>query len=204
MSGPIIWNVMFGIPNESVLGGATDNSPLWMSSRFQHSRRAFIELVIPAWAIINENARDKLQSKRTVEMLPSESRMWLGLSRRSVPAKFHQCFPREGRGSAAAYLLAEVILLEPLNLLVDESERAKLNKCRSLVVLMEREASSLTHALTLLSQASRPIDCHTQKMYFGRGLHTRMTAGCVLIDLRLMRVMKSLQAISSETAVALR
>jgi hypothetical protein len=164
----------------------------------------FIELVIPAWAIINENARDKLQSKRTVEMLPSESRVWLGLSRRSVPAKFHQCFPREGRGCAAAYLLAEVILLEPLNLLVDGSERAKLNKCPSRVVLMEREASSLNHAFTLLSQAFETDRLSHTGNVFRQGFTYQDDRWPRLDDLRLMRVMKTLQEISSETAVALR
>ena len=74
----------------------------------------------------------------------------LGLSRKAVNPAFHDRFTQAKEGSAAAYLLAEVTILEPLVVSVDGSERAKLNKCRRISVL-GTEAKSLNHAFTSLA-----------------------------------------------------
>ena len=47
---------------------------------------------------------------------------------------------------------AEVVLLEPLLISVDGSERAKLNDCSCGIFLLDKEATSVNHAFTLLSE----------------------------------------------------
>ena len=109
----------------------------------------FIELVIPAWAIVNDDVRCKLRTKRTIDMLPTDARVWLGRSRKVVPSGLHGQFRQIKEGIAAAYLLAEVALLESLSILVDGSERAKLNQCHCGILAMDIEATSLNHVSSL-------------------------------------------------------
>ena len=61
--------------------------------------------MIPAWAIISDDVRYKLRSKRTIDMLPTKARVWLGLSRKAVPLELHGKFRQIKEGVAAGYLL---------------------------------------------------------------------------------------------------
>ena len=162
--------------------------------------RAFIELVIPAWAVVNEADRQRLQSKRVIEMLPADAKVWLGLSGKAVRPEFHKKFTNGGQGAAAGYLLAEVILLEPLSVLVDGSERAKLNDCRCGIFLLDTEARSLNHAFTLLSQEFE-VDrmSHTENV-FRQGFTCQGKRWLSLDDLRLVRVMKVVEEMSDAAA----
>ena len=63
-------------------------------------------------------------------MLPAEVKVWLGLSRKAVSPELHDQFLHVKEGAVAQYLMAGVILLEPLLVCVDGSERAKLHDCR--------------------------------------------------------------------------
>jgi hypothetical protein len=161
---------------------------------------AFIELVIPAWAVVSEADRQRLQSKRVIEMLPTDARVWLGLSTKAVRPEVHEKFPNRGHGAAAGYLLAEVILLEPLSVLVDGSERAKLNDCHCGIFLLETEARSLNHAFTLLSQKFE-VDrlSHTGNV-FRQGFTYQGKRWLSLDALRLIRVMKALEEMSDAAA----
>ena len=60
--------------------------------------RAFIELVIPAWAVVDKADRQRLQSKRSIEMLPADARVWLGLSGKAVRPELHKKFAKGDRG----------------------------------------------------------------------------------------------------------
>ncbi len=163
---------------------------------------AFIELVIPAWAVVNETDRQRLKSKRVIEMLPTDARVWLGLSGKAVRPQVHEKFPKRGQGAAAGYLLAEVILLEPLAVLVDGSERAKLDDCHCRISLLDTEARSLNHAFTLLSQEFE-VDrmSHTGNV-FRQGFTCQRKRWLSLDDLRLFRVMKALEEMSDAAAAS--
>jgi hypothetical protein len=70
-----------------------------------------------------------------------------------VPEKDHEKFIHlEKAVLAASYLLAVVVLIEPLEMALDGSQRATLEPCRCQISLLNMEAKSLNHALTLLSQ----------------------------------------------------
>lgn len=161
---------------------------------------AFIELVIPAWAVVNEADRQRLQSKRVIEMLPTDARVWLGLSTKAVRPEVHEKFPKRGQGAAAGYLLAEVILLEPLSVLVDGSERAKLNDCRCGIFLLNTDARSLNHAFTLLSQEFEVDRMSHTGNAFRQGFTCQGKRWLSLDDLRLVRVMKALEEMSDAAA----
>jgi len=156
---------------------------------------ALVELVVPIWAVADEYDRIRLRSKRTLEMLPTEASVWLGLSRKAVNPASHKKFRQVKGGAAASYLLAEVVLLEPLFVLVDGSERAKLAECRCGILLMNAEARSLNHAFTLLSQAfETERRSHTGNV-FRQGFAYQNGRWLCLDNLRLAKVMKALQEI---------
>jgi hypothetical protein len=142
----------------------------------------------------------KLQAKRTVEMLPAKQIVSLGLSKKAVPTEFHDKFRVARSGAAAGYLLADVVLLEPLRISVDGSERTKLHGCRCGVALLNKDARSLNHALTLLSQAFE-IDrmSHTGNVFQQGFIHQDDRWLC-LDDVRLVRVTKALQGLSESIA----
>jgi hypothetical protein len=157
---------------------------------------AFVELVIPSWAVSDDSDRRKLQSKRIIEMLPAQESVWLGLSRNAVNAKRRANFPDATGGAAAGYLVAEVILLEPLFVSVDGSERTKLNACRCDIRQMSLEAKSLNHAYTLL-----PEEFETNRMshtgnVFRRGFVHQNKRWLSLDELRLVLVARALQGVS--------
>lgn len=79
-----------------------------------------IELVLPAWAVTNKEEREELRAKRTLEMLPKDSTVFLGLSLRAVPEEYHHRFIHLKNAVAAArYLLAKLVLVEPLKIAID-------------------------------------------------------------------------------------
>ena len=137
-------------------------------------------------------------------MLPVDARVWLGLSGKAVRPEFHKNFERGGQGAAAGYLLAEVILLEPLSILVDGSERTKLNDCHCGIFLLDTDARSLNHAFTLLSQEFE-VDrmSHTGNV-FRQGFTYQRKRWLSLDDLRLVRVMRALKEMSDAAPASFR
>ena len=161
---------------------------------------AFIELVIPAWAVTDDEDRQRLRSKRTIEMLPEGGRVWLGLSRKAIPTELHKNFLDAGKGVPGGYLLAEVILLDSLLVLVDGSERARLDNCQCRIVPMGKEARSLNHAFTLLSQEFETDRMSHTGNVFRQGFTCQGKHWLSLNDLRLARVMKALEEMSGAAA----
>ena len=137
-------------------------------------------------------------SMRALEMPPREARVWLGLSRKAVTPPLHKKFHQVQEGTAASYLLSEVVLLEPLFLSVDGSERAKLDDRRCGIFLMNAEAESLNQAFTLLSQAFETERLSHTGNVFRQGFTHQNGRWLCLDDLRLVRVMKALQEIADE------
>lgn len=149
--------------------------------------------------ISNDNGLYRLRSKRTIEMLPTEARVYLGLSRTAVDPELHNKFSQVEEGPAAGYLLADVILLEPLIVSIDGSERAKLNECHCGILHLNRAARSLNHAFTLLSEHFETDRLSHTGNVFRQGFTKQNGHWVCLDDLRLVRVMKALHERSSGT-----
>lgn len=159
-----------------------------------------IELVLPAWAVTNKEEREELRARRTLEMLPKDATVFLGLSLRAVPQEYHHKFIQLKNAVAAArYLLAKLVLVEPLEIAIDGSQRATLELCRCKIPELDIEATSLNHAFTLLSQAFEPERISHGGNVFRRGF-TRLNERWVSLDnLRFAKVEEFLRSIS-ETA----
>jgi hypothetical protein len=159
-----------------------------------------IELILPAWAVTNDKEREELRSRRTLDMLPKDAKVFLGLSSRTVPAEYRKKFIHlEKAVGAASYLLAEVVLIDPLGLAIDGSQRATLELCRCKISLLNIEATSLNHAFTMLSQAFEPERISHGGNVFRKGFILRNGGWVSLDDLRFAKVEEFLRNIS-ETA----
>jgi hypothetical protein len=165
-----------------------------------------IEIVLPAWAVTNIKEREELTSRRMLAMLPADSRVFLGLSPPAVPEKDHEKFIHlEKAVTAASYLLAEVVLIEPLEMALDGSQRATLEPCRCQISLLNMEAKSLNHALTLLSQRFEPERISHSGNVFRQGF-TQLNSDrwASLDDLRFAKVAEFLHNISGTAEASLR
>lgn len=159
----------------------------------------FIELVLPAWAVTNVKEREKLTTRRTLDILSADSRVFLGLSPKAVAKEERKRFFHLQKAvPAASYLLAEVVLSEALRIVVDGSQRATLEPCRCKISLLNVEANSLNHALTLLSQRFEPDRLSHSGNVFRQGFtHLNGDEDWVsLEDLRLVKVFEFLRNIS--------
>ena len=149
-----------------------------------------IELVLPAWALTKTKEREEITSRRTLNLLPATSSVFLGLSPPRVLDKDHDKFIRlEKAVRAAGYLLAEVVLVDPLRMAVDGSERATLEPCGCKISLLNMKAKSLNHALTLLSQRFEPDRISHSGNCFRQGFaHLENGRWSSLDDLRLAKI----------------
>ena len=84
--------------------------------------------------------------------------------------------------------------------LVDGSERAKLSECRCGIFLLQKEARSLNHAFTLLSEHFETERLSHTGNVFRQGFTKHNGHWVCLDDLRLVRVRKALHERSLETA----
>jgi hypothetical protein len=163
-----------------------------------------VELVLPAWALTKDDEREELTLRRTLEMLAKDSRVFLGLSPRAVPRKYHEIFRSLKRAVAAAsYLLAEIVLMEPLGITIDGSQRAVLEPCRCRISLLNREATSLNHAFTMLSHEFEPDRISHGGNVFRKGFVCLNGNWVSLDDVRFARVAEFLRTIHSESDDAL-
>lgn len=164
-----------------------------------------IELILPAWAVTNDQERAKLTSKKTIDMLPAKSGVLLGLSPPAVPEEDQRKLIRVDEAvGAAGYLLAEVVLIEPLQIAIDGSQRATLEACRCRISLLKTEAKSLNHAFTLLSQRFETRRISHSGNVFGQGFTHLNGRWRSLDDLRLANVAEFLREMSGAVEASLR
>lgn len=118
-----------------------------------------------------------------------------------MPNEEHPKFIRlEKAVAAAGYLLSNVVLIEPLRISIDGSQRAVLEACRCRITLLNMEAKSLNHALTLLSQWFEPARMSHGGNVFRQGFTTVNGRFCSLDELRLAKVSEFIKS-SEEKAV---
>lgn len=90
-----------------------------------------------------------------------------------------------------------MVLLEALSVLVDGSERTKLNDCHCRIILLDAEARSLNHAFTLLSQEFEVHRMSHAGNVFGQGFKCQKNRRLSPNDLRIVRVMKAIEEVSA-------
>ena len=111
------------------------------------------ELVLDVDQLKDPSLAESLQQEKIVEILREETTVLLGLSTTSIPLdRSGELIAPEQLHILAPYAFAEVIVKEALRLKVRGWKHAQLLACLCYIPLLQREAISLNHALTLLSE----------------------------------------------------
>ena len=119
------------------------------------AKDAVCELVLRPELLQNPADRDRLARDEVFPILSQGSTVLLGVSPHSVgdpKALGLICNPQE-IGVQTEYWLVEVRLKQDLKIRIRGDQEAKLEPCSCLIPSLEREATSVNHAFTLISEA---------------------------------------------------
>lgn len=113
------------------------------------------DLVLPTFGLVDEAERQQLETESSVELLPANSHVFVGLNLGAMEGDHRSKLVRSEDLKIwhHRYCFAEVLLLEPLKLHFRGSFKEPcLEACKCTIPVLENvEARSLNHAFTLLS-----------------------------------------------------
>jgi hypothetical protein len=118
------------------------------------AKDAVCELVLRPEQLRNPDDRDRFVRDEVFPILTQGSTVLLGVSPHSVgdpKALGLICNPQE-IGVQTEYWLVEVRLKEDLKIRIRGDQEAKLGPCSCLIPSLERDATSVNHAFTLISE----------------------------------------------------
>jgi len=157
---------------------------------------AICELVVRPEALQNPDDRNRFVQDEVISILGEDSPLLLGVSPHSVgnpKAPGLNCSPQQ-IGVQTEYWLVEIRLLEDLRIRIRGDQEAKLEPCTCVIPALKREATSVNHAFTIISEAYETERLsHTgnvfQRAYIPIGPKRWQT----LDDLRISAIAQSLQ-----------
>lgn len=154
------------------------------------------EIVFRPEALQNPDDQMRLVSEQRACLLGSGSVVMLGVGPHLVgdpKARGLICNPQE-LGVRTEYWLVEVRLLGDLLLRIRGDQEAKLEPCTCLISALEREATSLNHAFTLISEAYETERLsHTGNVFERAYTPVGPTRWQTLDELRINAITQSLQ-----------
>jgi hypothetical protein len=113
------------------------------------------ELVVRPEALQNPDDRNRFVRDEIIPILSKETPVLLGVSPHSVgnsKALGLICSPQQ-IGVRTEYWLVEIRLLEDLRIRIRGDQEAKLEPCTCVIPALKREATSVNHAFTIISEA---------------------------------------------------
>ncbi len=165
-------------------------------------KNSIAELVLAPDSIQDIIARASLAGQRDIPFLKEGSRVLLGVSAAMVgnnPPPGLMSLDHPAIPSSDLYV--EVMLNDDLRLRVRGDEEAKLSPCSCTIPALKREAESLNHAFTLISEAYETKRLSHSGNVFLRGYIQLKPAGWRnLDDLRLETLQRSLSSAGSKTS----
>jgi len=113
------------------------------------------ELLLRPDVIESSTDRDRFTQDVVVRMLGGGSRVFLGVSPHLVGDSAAEGLLREPQKMKlkTEYWLAEVRLDQDLCIRIRGDQEARLEKCKCMILALKREASSVNHAFTIVSEA---------------------------------------------------
>jgi len=132
------------------------------------------EVVLPEYAVLNRDALQLWQAEQVIKLFDVSARLFLGMKLERVPQRLgRELINPPVLSEAQGMKLVEVILTEPLRLVLRRTKRAMLSGGNCRVFRMKIDAKSLNHAYTLASMRYEPDRIsHT-------GSHALHPPGCV-------------------------
>jgi hypothetical protein len=131
------------------------------------------DLRVPASAVLEANVLERLQKESTVEVLHANANVLLGMRTGGIPDKLRQSivYPNKLFPPINCNFI-EVQLKETLYLRLRGSKQATLEPCRCFIPALNREARSLNHAYTLISEVFEPDRLSHTGNIFQRGYYS--------------------------------
>jgi len=143
------------------------------------------DLIVPAYAIQEADDLKRLQDEHIEEILPTGMIVLLGVRIKDLQEELRKyisypekLFPPVNCG------FIEIRLVEPLCLRLRGSKRAVLQPCRCFIPALNKEAESLNHAYTLISEVFEPYRLSHSGNVFQRGYYLEGNRWRPLDDLR--------------------
>jgi hypothetical protein len=160
------------------------------------AKDAVCELVLRPEQLQNPDDRDRFVRDEVCPILTQGSTVLLGVSPHSVgdpKALGLICNPQE-IGVQTEYWLVEVRLKQDLKIRIRGDQEAKLEPCSCLIPSLEREATSINHAFTLISETYETERLsHTGNVFERAYTPVGPKRWQTLDDLRIKAIAQSLQ-----------
>src|SRR5271165_7077951 len=160
------------------------------------AKDAVCELVLRPEQLQNPDDRDRFVRDEVFPILTQGSTVLLGVSPHSVgdpKALGLICNPQE-IGVHTEYSLVEVRLKEDLKIRIRGDQEARLEPCSCLIPSLEREATSVNHAFTLISETYETERLsHTGNVFERAYTRVGPKRWQTLDDLRIKAIAQSLQ-----------
>lgn len=110
------------------------------------------QLIVPESAVEDKETVNFLTEERRVEIFPKGTRFFVELKPTPPDVKCLLSLPLPDRLKSDNRRFAEVIIEEPLNIVLRASKHPRLDVVKCTIPILPAEATSLNHAYTLLSQ----------------------------------------------------
>jgi hypothetical protein len=159
------------------------------------SKDAVCELVLRPELLPDPRDREHFVRDDVLPILDAGRSVLIGLSPRSVgdPKPRELKTPQE-TGVLTEYWLAEICLDQDLRIRIRGDQEAKLEPCKCMVPALNREAASVNHAFTMLSEAYETgRQSHTGNVFERAYIQVGPKQWETLDDLRIAAITKSLQ-----------
>jgi hypothetical protein len=115
------------------------------------------ELIVSAWAILDEKMRKKLLEDRSVPILKKGTSIYVQLSRNAIDVEGSQSLVWDKAPPLGEHLMAEVRLLDTLLLKMRGTKQPSLEEVRCEIPALDgSKADSVNHAYTRLSEHFEP------------------------------------------------
>lgn len=151
------------------------------------------DLILPAYAVLDERARDDLELEVEEQALPRGTRLLARVTRPAgedgvVVLRADQV--EDERPGA----FVEIVLLEPLWIRIRSTKRACLPACRCAVPALDFEVNSINEAYTRISEAYEPHRASHSGNVFQRVYHEVVTGSGVTLWRPLDSLRRPLEA----------
>jgi len=116
------------------------------------AEKTVCQLIVPESAIEDKDTIRFLSEERHIEIFPAGTPLYVELKPHKVPDRLFLTLPIKEYEKRHKCKYVEIIILEPLYLVLRGAKHPRLENARCTVPILNAEASSLNHAYTMLSQ----------------------------------------------------
>lgn len=114
------------------------------------------ELILPEYSVKDKRFLEVSQKEEKIEVLPERSIIMVAVNNQNSPDDKKSYLKTIKAYPPTSYAFVEIILCEPLNLIIRGSKKANLDGVKCFIPSLDIEASSLNDAYSKISQVFEP------------------------------------------------